>query len=83
MIVWYIIVWYGACLCVDVPHRPFNHLRIQPLIVTKFFSLFFGGLQLYFDIVFSYGKVARDWLSVCFRFCLFFPLFHLLLFYHF
>ena len=56
----------GACLCVDIPQRPFNHLRIQPLIVTKCFSLFFRGLQLYFEIVFSYGKVARDWLSVCF-----------------
>lgn len=61
----------GACLCVDIPQRPFNHLRIQPLIVTKCFSLFFRGLQLYFEIVFSYGKVARDWLSVCLAFAYF------------
>ena len=52
--------------------------RIQPLIVTKCFSLFFRGLQLYFEIVFSYAKVASDCLSVCFCFCLFFPPFQLI-----
>ena len=51
----------GACLCVDLPRRILNYIKVQPLILAKCWSLFIGGLQIYFQIIFLLWKGYTRW----------------------
>ena len=51
----------GACLCVDLPRRILNHIKVQPLILAKCSSLFVEGLQIYFQIIFLLWKGYTRW----------------------
>lgn len=39
------------CLCLDIPRQILNHMRAQPLILAKCWSLFVRGRQWYFEII--------------------------------
>ena len=56
----------GACLCVDLPQLILNHIKIQPLILAEFWSLFSVGLQIYFQGIFLLWKGCARWIiRVC------------------
>ena len=65
----------GACLCVDLPRRILNHVKIQPLTFSKFWSLFVGGLQIYFQIIFLLSKGYTRWVTRVSLVLLFLPTF--------
>ena len=65
----------GACLCVDLPRRILNHMNIQPLILAKCWSLFVGGLQIYFQIIFLLWKDYTRWVIRVSLILLFLPTF--------
>ena len=65
----------GACLCVDLPQRILNHVKIQPLIFSKCWSLFVGGLQIYFQIIFLLWKRYTRWVIRVSLVLLFLPTF--------
>ena len=41
----------SQCLCSDIPRQILNHMRAQPLILAKCWSLFVRGLQRYYEII--------------------------------
>ena len=41
----------AQCLCSDIPRQILNHMRAQPLILAKCWSLFVRGLQRYYEII--------------------------------
>ena len=41
----------AQCLCLDIPREILNHMRAQPLILAKCWSLFVRGRQWYFEII--------------------------------
>ena len=51
----------GACMCVDLPRRILNHIKVQPLILAEIWSLFVGGLQIYFQIISLLWKGYTRW----------------------
>ena len=51
----------AQCLCRDIPRQILNHMRAQPLILAKCWSLFVRGLQRYFEIINLKGLHTR-WL---------------------
>ena len=65
----------GACLCVDLPRRILNHMKIQPLILAKCWSLFVEGLQIYFQIIFLLWKDYTRWVIRVSLILLFLPTF--------
>ena len=65
----------GVCLCVDLPRRILNHVKIQPLTFSKFWSLFVGGLQIYFQIIFLLSKGYTRWVTRVSLVLLFLPTF--------
>ena len=65
----------GACLCVDLPRRILNHMKIQPLILAKCWSLFVKGLQIYFQIIFLLWKDYTRWVIRVSLILLFLPTF--------
>ena len=65
----------GACLCVDLPRRISNHMKIQPLILAKCWSLFVKDLQIYFQIIFLLWKDYTRWVIRVSWILLFLPTF--------
>ena len=65
----------GDCLCFDLPRRILNHMKIQPLILAKCWSLFVGGLQIYFQIIFLLWKDYTRWVIRVSLILLFLPTF--------
>ena len=65
----------GACLCVDLPRRILNHIKAQPLILAGCWSLFVGGLQIYFQRIFLLWKGNTRWAIRVFLVLLFLPTF--------
>ena len=51
----------GACLFVDLPLRILNHIKAQPLILAKCWSLFVRELQIYFLKIFLLWKGYTRW----------------------
>ena len=49
----------AQCLCRDIPRQILNHMRAQPLILAKRWSLFVRGLQRYFEIITLKGLKTR------------------------
>ena len=49
----------AQCLCPDIPRQILNHMRAQPLILAKRWSLFVRGLQRYFEIITLKGLKTR------------------------
>ena len=49
----------GQCLCLDIPRRILNHMRVQPLMIAKSRSLFVRGLQRYFEVITLKGLHTR------------------------
>ena len=49
----------AQCLCSDIPRQILNHMRAQPLILAKRWSLFVRGLQRYFEIITLKGLKTR------------------------
>ena len=47
------------CLCRDIPRQILNHMRAEPLILPKCWSLFVRGLQRYFEIMTLKGLHTR------------------------
>ena len=51
----------AQCLCLDIPRQILNHMRAQPLILAKCWSLFVRGLQRYFEKITPKGLRTRRW----------------------
>lgn len=49
----------AQCLCLDIPRQILNHMRAQPLILAKCWSLFVRGLQRYFEEIILKGLHTR------------------------
>ena len=49
----------AQCLCLDIPRQILNHMRAQPLILAKCWSLFVQGHQRYFEIITRKGLHTR------------------------
>ena len=65
----------GACLCVDLPLRILNHIKAQPLILAKCWSLFVRELQIYFLKIFLLWKGCTRWVIRVSLVLLFLPTF--------
>ena len=49
----------AQCFCRDIPRQILNHMRAQPLILAKCWSLFVRRLQRYFEIITLKGLRTR------------------------